>query len=154
MVTVRESQLIAAIVSAIAHNLPKLCQQQSRGRAALYSIDRKTNPLTGHCFLAAQALWVLLSRENGWGLYAPYVISSSVDGVDTHWYVVRLADGCILDPTASQFDSRIPYELGVNGTGGMCQHLRYGNGTAQLWHEHGIFTPNRKAAALIEALGL
>lgn len=62
------------------------------------------NPLTGHCYVAAEALYHLRG-----GIDTP-VVARCPDG-DTHWWL-RTSDGTILDPTAGQFPGPFPYERG------------------------------------------
>jgi hypothetical protein len=154
-----EKEAIAATQDAIVNSLPDICKKQSRGRSAQYEIDRQREPLTGFCYLGAQAVWVLLANLKGWKdkqgnpKYLPAVIPRQyLDGEDTHWFVVRVKDGTIIDPTAAQFTKRIPYEHARLGAGMMASHLREKTGTAQLWQEEGIFTPDRKTAALLDVI--
>lgn len=154
-----EQQAIALTQDAITNSLPDICKKQSRGRSAQYEIDRQREPLTGFCYLGAQAVWVLLANLKGWKdeqgepKYLPAVIPRQyLDGEDTHWFVVRVKDGTIVDPTAAQFTKRIPYEHAVVGAGKMASHLRTTTGTAQQWKDQGVFTPDTKTAALLDVI--
>ncbi len=76
-----------------------------------------TNLLSGHCYVAAEALWHLLgAAESG---YVPHVLSHELwpEGLnpgETHWFL-RKGDK-LLDPTAGQFDCPIAYDKGrANG---------------------------------------
>lgn len=65
------------------------------------------NPMTGHCYVASEALWHLLGgHESGW---VPQNIQHEGD---QHWYLRHAKTGEILDPTASQFRTPVPYEKG------------------------------------------
>jgi hypothetical protein len=154
-----EKEAIALTQDAIINSLPKICKKQSRGRRAQYAVDRQREPLTGFCYLGAQAVWILLANLEGWRdeqgnpKYLPAVIKRDyLGGEDTHWFVVRVKDGTIIDPTAAQFgNKRIPYEHAEVGAGKMASHLR--KGTAELWRKKGIFTPDKKTAALLDVIG-
>ncbi len=62
------------------------------------------NPLTGHCYVASEALYYLLGgKAAGW---TPMFVSHEGE---PHWFL-RNADGHILDATASQFKTPVPYE--------------------------------------------
>jgi hypothetical protein len=64
------------------------------------------NPLAGHCYVASEAVWHMSGgTESG---LTPQVIRH--EGA-THWYL-RRSDGEIIDPTASQFQTPVPYEQG------------------------------------------
>jgi hypothetical protein len=66
--------------------------------------------MTGHCFVAAEALYHLMGGK-GSG-FIPHV--GHVDS-GTHWWVVG-PDGGIWDPTFDQFDHPVDYASG-RGTG-------------------------------------
>jgi hypothetical protein len=133
--------IIHAVQQSIINNPPPLGK-----RDAVYSEARKTKPLTGYCYVATQAVWCLLG---GLGSdYRPHVIAN--DGVDTHWYLMDSA-GSIIDPTASQFEQRIPYEEGRMGLGKMCMHLRNANDTLRLY-KLGIFIPDKKTKHVIQQI--
>jgi hypothetical protein len=67
---------------------------------------RLTNrkPTTGHCYAASEALYHLLGPAG----FTPQNIRH--EGA-SHWYL-KADDGAILDPTADQFDTPVPYEAG------------------------------------------
>ena len=74
---------------------------------------KSTGGLSGHCYVAAEALWHLLGgREAGW---TPHVLNhhlwpEGLDPGETHWF---LRNGQrIADPTAEQFDGKIAYDRG------------------------------------------
>jgi hypothetical protein len=64
------------------------------------------NPLAGHCYVAAEALYHAGARELG---YRPE--SLRWEGA-THWRLRNPETGDVLDPTASQFETPPPPELG------------------------------------------
>lgn len=64
-------------------------------------------PTTGHCYVASEALYHLLGgAEAGW---TPQFIRHEGQ---PHWYL-KGPGGEILDATADQFDTPVPYENGV-----------------------------------------
>lgn len=59
------------------------------------------HPLAGHCYVASEAYYHIVGKEQG---YSPYQMK--VDGV-SHWW---LQQGCsVVDITAKQFDHKINY---------------------------------------------
>ena len=65
------------------------------------------NPLTGHCYVFCESLFHLLGGlESGW------VPHSVFHEKDTHWFLRHRETGAILDPTAKQFKTKVPYEKG------------------------------------------
>jgi phage gp45-like len=75
------------------------------------------NPLSGHCYVAAEALWHLIGgKKSG---FVPQVLShgswpKGLNPGETHWFLRRGRK--ILDPTAGQFETEIDYDKG-RGTG-------------------------------------
>ena len=64
------------------------------------------NPVAGHCYIASEALYHTLGgKEAGW---TPQNIRHEGG---PHWYL-KHQDGTILDPTADQFRTPVPYEKG------------------------------------------
>lgn len=61
------------------------------------------HPLAGHCYIACEALSHLEP-----GKYHPQVIN--YEGV-SHWFL-RTAQGEVVDPTAEQFSTPVPYDQG------------------------------------------
>lgn len=86
-------ELIDLIVSQLTDDL----------RRAPYKGD--PNPLTGHCYVASEALLYLLGSDE----WKPCNISHEGS---PHWYLKNKTTGKILDPTAGQFKTPVPYELG------------------------------------------
>lgn len=66
-----------------------------------------SNPIEGHCYVAAEALFHVLGGKDA-GL-RPFVISLN-DG-ETHWFL-RDEKNTIFDPTSAQFPDGVPYENG------------------------------------------
>jgi len=75
-----------------------------------------SNPMTGHCYIATEALYWILGGPNG--KYNPYVLShktwpEGLDGGETHWFL-KNDKGDILDPTKDQFEGEeIRYDKGT-----------------------------------------
>lgn len=62
------------------------------------------NPMTGHCYVASEALYHALGgKEAGW---TPHNITHEGS---PHWFL-KHKDGAIIDPTADQFKTPVPYE--------------------------------------------
>lgn len=62
------------------------------------------NPMTGHCYVASEALYHTLGgKDAGW---KPMFIRHEGE---PHWFIQN-EQGIILDPTASQFSTPVPYE--------------------------------------------
>lgn len=81
---------------------PDLLREPYRSRVAAGA-----HPLTGHCYIASEALYHLLGGKDA-GLKA---MSIQHEG-GPHWWL-RTRDGLDLDPTAAQFSAPVPYALGV-----------------------------------------
>jgi 8-oxo-dGTP pyrophosphatase MutT (NUDIX family) len=65
------------------------------------------NKFAGHCYVSAEALFHMLGGHgSGW---VPQNIQHEGD---QHWYLKHRETGQILDPTASQFKTKVPYEKG------------------------------------------
>lgn len=70
----------------------------------------QSNPLEGHCYVAAEALWHLLGCTDWKPMCASYVDS---EGKATHWWLVHRQTGETADPTAEQYlPDKPPYHLG------------------------------------------
>lgn len=64
------------------------------------------NPVAGHCYVASEALFHRLGGKSaGW---TPQSIQHEGG---PHWYL-KHQDGTILDATADQFETPVPYEQG------------------------------------------
>lgn len=62
------------------------------------------NPLAGHCYVASEVLMHLLGDK-----WKPCQVRH--EGA-SHWYLKHRKTGEILDVTASQFETPVPYEKG------------------------------------------
>ena len=70
----------------------------------------QTNPLEGHCYVAAEALWHLLGPGDWTPVCASY---RDAGGRTTHWWLRHRRTGRIADPTAEQYAPETPpYHLG------------------------------------------
>lgn len=76
-----------------------------------------TNPMTGHCYAATEALYWLLGGPDS--EFKPFVLShktfpEGLDEGETHWFLRNEKTGEILDPTKEQFeDVPILYDRGT-----------------------------------------
>ena len=62
------------------------------------------NPMAGHCYVGSEALYHKLGGKSaGW---TPQTIRHEGG---PHWFLEN-KDGTIIDPTADQFESPVPYE--------------------------------------------
>lgn len=82
-----------------SHLTDDLRQPQYRG---------KENCLAGHCYVASEAVYHMLGGQR-----AGWVPQSVQHEGGPHWYLKHKFSGYIIDPTASQFDTPVPYEKGV-----------------------------------------
>jgi len=90
----------------------------------------KENPLAGHCYLASEVLfWMLGGRSGDW---VPCTIRHEGS---SHWFLRSRDRSRILDATASQFETPVPYAEG-RGRGFL---------TA---------TPSKRARTVLSALGV
>jgi hypothetical protein len=80
----------------------------------------QTSPLEGHCYIAAEALWHILGKDEWKPMCASYIDETGMKA--THWWLVHRVTGEIADPTREQYlpDSP-PYHLGT-GRGFLTQH--------------------------------
>jgi hypothetical protein len=70
----------------------------------------QNTPLEGHCYIAAEALWHLLGKEDWKPMCASYTDES---GKATHWWLVHKKTGEIADPTQEQYyPDTPPYHIG------------------------------------------
>lgn len=68
-------------------------------------VEAGAHPLTGHCYVACEALYHLAAKDAG---YRPMVLR--VPG-GTHWFLENDA-GYVLDPTSAQFPAGVDYGQG------------------------------------------
>ncbi len=62
--------------------------------------------MTGHCYVASEAVFALLG-----GKAAGLKPASVAHEGSTHWWLVT-TEGQVIDPTADQFATPVPYERG------------------------------------------
>lgn len=62
------------------------------------------NPLAGHCYVASEVLYHLLGGKES-GLTPQFVRHEG----QPHWFL-KTPEGTIIDPTAEQFNSPVPYD--------------------------------------------
>lgn len=62
-----------------------------------------SNPLAGHCYVASEVTYHLMGGKDA-GLTPQFVRHEG----QPHWFL-RDADGLVIDPTADQFDTLVPY---------------------------------------------
>lgn len=72
------------------------------------------NPLAGHCYIASEVLKYLLGND-----WKSEVVNHEGG---THWYLRHKPSNEVLDITASQFKSKVPYHLG-KGCGFLTKNL-------------------------------
>ena len=64
------------------------------------------NPVAGHCYVASETIYHKLGgKDAGW---TPQTIRHEGG---PHWYL-KNADGTVIDPTADQFETAVPYDQG------------------------------------------
>jgi len=74
------------------------------------------NPMAGHCYVASEAMYHLLG-----GVRSGYTPQQINHEGESHWYLRHKETGKILDPTANQFETPVPYEKG-RGKGFLTAH--------------------------------
>lgn len=118
-------------------------QVRARIRAALRASDDlrglkwrgKADPYAGHCYVASEAAWWALGGPaSGW---KPVVVRHEGG---THWFL-RHTDGRVLDLTAEQFKTAVPYPAGRG-----CGWPSWRVGVAP--------KPSKRTAALLDRAGL
>jgi 8-oxo-dGTP pyrophosphatase MutT (NUDIX family) len=93
--TIKSEELLRPLVESLTNDLRKPKYRES------------PNPMTGHCYVASEAMFHLLGgKDSGW---VPHNIKHEGD---QHWYLKNKTTGAILDPTASQFKTPVPYQHG------------------------------------------
>ncbi len=94
---------IAAVQAVQAALTPELLKPE-------YREANERHPLAGHCYVATEALFHLLGgRESEW-----QSMHTEHEGVE-HWWLRSKADGSVLDATAEQFETLVPYDDVVRG---------------------------------------
>ncbi len=74
-----------------------------------YQLQQSTgaSPMTGHCYVASEVAYHLLGGPEG-----PWVPATVRHEGAVHWYLRCRDSGAILDLTADQFATPVPYEAG------------------------------------------
>ena len=95
---------VGRVVSGVKRALtPGLLQEPYRSRV----LSGQCDPMTGHCYVASEAAYHLLGgKQRGW---VPVFVRHEGS---PHWFL-RGPGGQIVDITASQFRTPVPYEKGV-----------------------------------------
>jgi hypothetical protein len=88
-----------AVCLVVAALTPDLLRQPYRGL-----VERGADPMTGHCYVAAESLFHLLGDQ-----WCPTFIRH--EGAP-HWYLTHRVTGEVLDATSSQFKTSPPYRQG------------------------------------------
>ena len=94
------AQAMVPVVQKILASCPHLLEPQYRG---------KEDPMTGHCYVGTEALFHMLGGydQKTWGAE-----TVSHEG-GPHWFLRHKPSGKVIDPTASQFKTQVPYEQGI-----------------------------------------
>jgi len=90
-----EDDLMSAVTESLTNDLRKPKYRES------------PNPLVGHCYVAAESAYHLMG-----GAASGYVPQNVRHEGDSHWYLKHRTTGEIIDPTAKQFKTPVPYHLG------------------------------------------
>lgn len=104
---VTTQQIVDAVRASLTDELLDASWRRKRDSGKLSHVVATT----GHCFVAAQAVYWLLGGPDG--AYKGAVMRVGAGPRDTHWFV-RGADGEIVDPTFDQFTSAPDYSRGKN----------------------------------------
>jgi 8-oxo-dGTP pyrophosphatase MutT (NUDIX family) len=108
---VRKSEVIKASKRPLPLNIKqKVKQVQAVLTDDLRGPRYKGNPnsLAGHCYVASEALYHMLGgKATGW---KPMFINHEGG---PHWFIQHEATGQVLDPTAAQFETSVPYRQAV-----------------------------------------
>ena len=94
------------MANADAYDAARLATQIDLTPAYRRQHEAGCDSMTGHCFVATNAFWHLTGGLRG--RYRPLQVR--VEG-ESHWFLVD-DEGRVVDLTASQFASRVPYEDG------------------------------------------
>lgn len=96
-----EVQRLVNAVGQVCADRPDLLRPEYAAKVA-----RGAHPLTGHCYVATEALWHLLGgTRSGWRPHQGKV------GGGSHWWLVG-PDGAVADVTARQFSQPVDYSAG------------------------------------------
>jgi len=100
-------EIVEAVRASLTDDLLDATWRKKRASGALKHVVATT----GHCFVAAQAVYWLLGGPDG--AYKGAVMRVGPGPRDTHWFV-RGSDGKIIDPTFDQFAAAPDYSRGRN----------------------------------------
>ena len=67
--------------------------------------EEEVHELYGHCWVATEVLWDLLKEKNIKDFVPHYVLHEDC----AHWFLKNLQNGDIIDVTAGQFKTPVPY---------------------------------------------
>jgi hypothetical protein len=97
-----DRQHLATVIELVRDRFdPALLKQPWRAQVLSGAVSAST----GHCYAASEACFHLLGgRAAGWVAHVFHHEGSP------HWFLRRRTDGTIVDPTADQFDTPVPYE--------------------------------------------
>jgi hypothetical protein len=98
-------EIVAAVRASLTDELLDAYWRRYRQTARFVSAT------TGHCFVAAQAVyWLLGGSQAGW--VGCVMKIDPTKPRDTHWFVRHRESWLVVDPTADQFPSPPDYALG------------------------------------------
>jgi hypothetical protein len=69
-------------------------------------LKKNRNRYTGHCYVATETLYHLMTEDEQ-KKYKPAILKLNND---THWFLINIDNGKVLDITAEQFDFDLPYK--------------------------------------------
>ena len=107
-----KDEIINAAVKKTLENL-KIDDLQSSYKKMHETED--INFLTGHCFVATEVLWELLKEQNEYDYVPNHIQHEEV----SHWYLKSKLNGDIIDVTAGQFKTPVPYHHKKGKASGM-----------------------------------
>lgn len=112
--TAQVKKLAAAVIASLT---PELVRKE-------FLFLQKKHRLGGHCYLATEAMYYLLGGKS-----SGYMPASIVHEGVKHYYLKHRDSGEVLDLTATQFRTAIPYE---KGRGSVYRQSKPSNRTAIL----------------------
>lgn len=98
---------LRVLIRTILSRRPDLLKAEYRAR-----VKEGAHPLTGHCYVASEAAFHLLG-----GLSGPWRPRTVRHEGAVHWFLRHYDTGEILDLTADQFRTPVPYEHARRGGG-------------------------------------
>lgn len=103
--TAARVQALVDAVGEVVAGRPDLLRPEYAAKVA-----RGADPLTGHCYVATEALWHLLGgSRSGW---RPFSGRGPGRAGGSHWWLVG-PGGEVADVTARQFDRPVDYAAGT-----------------------------------------